>query len=61
MDDGTYTFDVSATTASGSMVDWSSYRVLPVDGVSFTDGGVSLMANGVALPLESILEFRTAR
>lgn len=58
LEDGDYTVDVNAMSASGEPMAIALFRSLPIDGVNFGEGGITLVSGDRILPFEAILEIR---
>jgi len=57
VDDGTYTFQVGASSAAGENVDTITYQQGPVTGVSFDQYGVpTLKVNGLSVSIPNVVE-----
>jgi len=54
LDDGDYTFEVSAADSSGDSVDVTTYSLAQVTGVVYEDGTPYLIADGLAISLDDI-------
>jgi flagellar basal-body rod modification protein FlgD len=56
--DGTYTVSITAMDASGEPASAALFRSLPIDGVNFLDGGITLVSGNYEIPFDSIMEIR---
>lgn len=59
--DGDYTVEVNAQDASGEPMAIALFRSLPIDGVNFAEGGITLVSGDRILPFEAILEIRGSK
>jgi flagellar basal-body rod modification protein FlgD len=59
--DGTYKITVNATDLDGEPMSIALFRSLPIDGVTFVDGWISLISGDQVVPFDSIIEFRAGR
>lgn len=58
LEDGDYSVDVHALDAAGEPLAIALFRSLPIDGVNFAEGGITLVSGDRILPFEAILEIR---
>jgi hypothetical protein len=58
MDDGVYTVSVAAADANNQKIDATIHMLGRVDGIVMSDGVVSALVGGVAIPLDKIVSVK---
>ncbi|ANM30534.1 hypothetical protein ABI59_14550 [Acidobacteria bacterium Mor1] len=58
LDDGEYSYTVTATDGSGEELPVNVFEALKIDGVKFLNGGLALLSGDRELRMDAILEFR---
>lgn len=59
--DGDYAVEIHATDANGEPMAIALFRSLPIDGVNFSEGGITLVSGDRILPFDAILEIRGSK